>query len=629
MKPSLPIFRVFALACSLASGILFGVIDAKAQDCNSINFGNSLEGYNARKKCVQEARERRLQAEQRAIQAEQRARQEAEARARNSRVQRDTGGSGTAFRNRNNSPNPSNFSSQQPRVIESQGGCFRDSDCSSGTACDNKARPGSTSVIAGRCVNFTSSTVGPSFANSITECRPCLNMGSSCIVKQAGSTVKGYECGDSVSGSGENSQQQAPGGGNRGQQSDPDALIQQAISLCSDEGFSETLFYPCQKNNAEAVKSCDPENNSTMNSVMDKINGATSKFNLITGTSVAAACTDAAALLQGANAAVASFRISCSSSRSSCTKSCGNAMQAFKECVRSSLANSGNALLSSQAAIIAAENSQAYAQMKQWNTQCVQMNAKLQQAEQSIMGFMASTVNAQQCKDLTASGAGFNCATNPNLPGCPGAANNDCSNPANAGSLVCVCSSNPRDPRCSSAKTTPELGKATSPDFGGNPSGNKTGIDLGSSKLSGPANGGEGGSRSAASTGAADGSGGSPNLGGDGIGGSDSGGEGGSDSIMNPEVHGGFFSGSGSGFGALGSSGDSGSGDSLGSPDLYAGFMRGDQAPNLADFLPGGQADPRAVTGEAFPDGITGPNTNIWKKINNRYQVVEPTLLAK
>jgi hypothetical protein len=52
--------------------------------------------------------------------------------------------------------------------------------------------------------------------------------------------------------------------------------------------------------------------------------------------------------------------------------------------------------------------------------------------------------------------------------------------------------------------------------------------------------------------------------------------------------------------------------------------------PDLRQFLPGGYADPRAhvgVTGlQVGIDGITGPHTDIWKKIQNRYQVLQGTL---
>jgi hypothetical protein len=33
------------------------------------------------------------------------------------------------------------------------------------------------------------------------------------------------------------------------------------------------------------------------------------------------------------------------------------------------------------------------------------------------------------------------------------------------------------------------------------------------------------------------------------------------------------------------------------------------------------------VAGSSGPDGITGPHSNIWQKVNNRYRTVVPTLL--
>jgi hypothetical protein len=41
---------------------------------------------------------------------------------------------------------------------------------------------------------------------------------------------------------------------------------------------------------------------------------------------------------------------------------------------------------------------------------------------------------------------------------------------------------------------------------------------------------------------------------------------------------------------------------------------------NLQQFMPGGANDPkRAIAGVVGPDGITGPNTNIFRKVNGRY----------
>jgi hypothetical protein len=53
-------------------------------------------------------------------------------------------------------------------------------------------------------------------------------------------------------------------------------------------------------------------------------------------------------------------------------------------------------------------------------------------------------------------------------------------------------------------------------------------------------------------------------------------------------------------------------------------------SPDLRQFLPGGFNDPRAYRGmtgfQSGIDGITGPHTDIWKKIQNRYQVLQGTL---
>ena len=51
--------------------------------------------------------------------------------------------------------------------------------------------------------------------------------------------------------------------------------------------------------------------------------------------------------------------------------------------------------------------------------------------------------------------------------------------------------------------------------------------------------------------------------------------------------------------------------------------------PSLPAISPGkpGAGGPGDAAGTAGPDGITGPHSNIWLKIQNRYQVVRPTLI--
>ncbi|MBV2168846.1 MAG: hypothetical protein KUL82_09075, partial [Bdellovibrio sp.] len=93
-----------------------------------------------------------------------------------------------------------------------------------------------------------------------------------------------------------------------------------------------------------------------------------------------------------------------------------------------------------------------------------------------------------------------------------------------------------------------------------------------------------------------------------------------------PGVNGGFY---GGGSGRLFGGGSGSGGGAVGGG--YGGRAVTGVAPtnpDLKKFLPGGQFDPkRGVSGLAGPDGITGPHSNIWQKIQNRYQVMMPTLL--
>jgi hypothetical protein len=75
-----------------------------------------------------------------------------------------------------------------------------------------------------------------------------------------------------------------------------------------------------------------------------------------------------------------------------------------------------------------------------------------------------------------------------------------------------------------------------------------------------------------------------------------------------------------------GSSGSSGSG---GSGYQSSGGSNGNQkmAVDLKQFLPGGKQDPsRSLAGISGPDGITGPNSDIWLKVNTRYRSVGPSM---
>jgi hypothetical protein len=71
------------------------------------------------------------------------------------------------------------------------------------------------------------------------------------------------------------------------------------------------------------------------------------------------------------------------------------------------------------------------------------------------------------------------------------------------------------------------------------------------------------------------------------------------------------------------------SGGGYDSPSTSAGGgASSNAAVDLKKFLPGGQMDPaRGIAGISGPDGITGPNSNLWEKVNIRYQEFSANLL--
>lgn len=103
-------------------------------------------------------------------------------------------------------------------------------------------------------------------------------------------------------------------------------------------------------------------------------------------------------------------------------------------------------------------------------------------------------------------------------------------------------------------------------------------------------------------------------------------GKGGSSTIGN--ILSGFF-GSGGGFGSGGFRKFLGGGK--GSSTSSSGESKRNGIPDLRQFLPGGMHDPtknRGIAGQFIGrDGMTGPHSDIWKNINNRYQYKRASLL--
>ncbi|UOE99927.1 hypothetical protein [Bdellovibrio reynosensis] len=382
------------------------------------------------------------------------------------------------------------------------------------------------------------------------------------------------------------------------------------------------LLEECTTQLESTAYSCDEKNDQGMSSVADSASQLALMMGQQTSASVQAACSGMANISQAANAAVAAYRINCSSEISTCKTVCSKA-KAFVAANARCLGADGQHVLS-------AFNAQAEGEAKK----CDAFTAKMEQANQAIQNYGNTSANASQCEELTSGDATPTpefCAANPSYPSCTNLAAVDCNDPTMASTnKVCICAKTPNDPACfnaqkagstlsaqaggldASSRLNAEKGEGSlfdGADLGGLPSiaqgsftpGGGEGVD-GQQGSGNPVSGGSGGSAGGANSG--EGSGGLEET--------------------STDVNGGFYGGGGAQFGSGGSSG-SGDGD-RGVAAVGPGGAPG--GPDLRKFLPGGQFDPRkGVSGMNGRDGITGPNSDIWQKVQNRYRVMAPSLL--
>lgn len=397
---------------------------------------------------------------------------------------------------------------------------------------------------------------------------------------------------------------------------------QQSANDCSAQ-YNE-LVAECSAAVQETSHTCDEKNDTGMNSVGDMASQLSLMFGQQTAGSVQAACSKMASLSAAANAAVAAYRMTCSNSIRSCRSACSRVLE-FVQGNPTCRIQGYQGTVGSSSVILENAESQA--------SRCDAFEGKVQQANQAISNYAGTMANASQCGADTAGDSqaiAQLCVTNPNLPGCKDTGPVDCTKPEMAANKVCICSRNPTDPTClnqSDAKGTAVYG-STDPSSRLNA---KTGgenylgelPDLPPIQPGRPSSGGAGEAidgRQGGSAGIASLSGGGSGGGG----GSSAAAEGEGDADAGHGVTAGFYGGGG-GFGGYGRGagvGGSGAAQRSASPGAGGG-------PDLRQFLPGGKYDPqsRGVAGASGPDGITGPHSNIWRKIQNRYQVLSPTLM--
>lgn len=391
----------------------------------------------------------------------------------------------------------------------------------------------------------------------------------------------------------------------------------------------DRLKSQCDAEIESTASTCDEKNDSGLNSVSGTASQMALQMGQQTSSNVQAACSGMADVSQAANAALAAYRLNCSNALSSCRKSCQELVDYAK--------NNESCLGGATPKTVAEDKLRT----------CSNYVAKVNEANQALRNYGQTNANASQCEKQTKGDETKPkdpitemCKATPNYPGCPGAAPVDCSNAEFARTnKVCVCINSPMDPMCSNQQKAGGESQVTNLIDSSSRVQTAGGADDISGDIPGlpgiqhaplpPGGGGEGidGQQGSGVHFDTAGGGGSGGLG---SGRSASSAEGATDD--NVAVNGGTYGGSGGSGNAGAYGGGGGDGSSYravaGSPGK--GGAANPKGPDLRQFLPGGKLDPRlrGVAGAQGVDGITGPHSDIWQKIQNRYRVISPSLLV-
>ncbi|MBK9324077.1 MAG: hypothetical protein IPM97_14220 [Bdellovibrionaceae bacterium] len=373
----------------------------------------------------------------------------------------------------------------------------------------------------------------------------------------------------------------------------------------------------CKSESASANQNCDSDRDSGLSQARSGLSNAAAGMGQQMGAQ--AACSDFGKALGAANGAVAAFTQVCSSAKNSCLSKCNSLKQALDRELSSPTAE-----CIGTNSHVAVELSHIMESAISEVDTCRGLDAKVQQGVAAVNNLKGTVEGAMNCAaqlDTTL----LYCKQNPNAIGCSAMAT-DCSNPTIAStSPVCICAKNPNDPSCSvSMKASSGRGGATDLASNAGLTGGSAGggLDTGLDNVDWQGRDWKKSNDTAEDPGGS--KGGRPIQDGSaGSGGSDGGSGSGADP-SSVSVNSGFRGGGGgSGGGFYGGAGGSGSAaaKAAGSADS--------KNPDLRNFLPGGKFDPRArgIAGISGPDGITGPHSNIWQKIQNRYQAEKPKLI--
>jgi hypothetical protein len=345
----------------------------------------------------------------------------------------------------------------------------------------------------------------------------------------------------------------------------------------------------CDTAVSEVLSYCMAENDSGMNQVMQMAQVFSRNMGMASASDIATACSGMGSLSTMANGALATFKGVCLAKASSCQTAC---------------ANNGAGL-----------------------NKCNDASKKAKGLETDILLTMYTANNAKKCADLTTNPWQKLCQQNPTMAGCSTSQYN-CSNPQFAAtSVVCICQANPRDPKCGAVAGPPtdtpvdtNLASSTShspgTDLGLSPGGDGLNFNPGESPNGLPA-----GNSQQPGGGGYSNPGGGGNSMGKGSAAKAAGG-GNQASNYNTKVNNGYYGAGGApAMGGTNNSGNANNRNQYGSAGNTTGKI------DLRQFLPGGKFDPRrGLAGISGPDGITGPSSDLFAKVNIRYRAVLPSL---
>lgn len=378
----------------------------------------------------------------------------------------------------------------------------------------------------------------------------------------------------------------------------------------------DTLVAQCQDATESAKTNCDFSGNSKVQQVLAMANGFKSQIETGATSNPAALCSQMGSLAQASDAAVAAYTAYCSAGYSSCSDACDSALKDAKA-------------LQSAPGVGATLTSEKITEIRKISRECAALSDNIQMATQNVQNYVSlNKLKSQTCGKAVGVDV---CVSDPTSLACQQKMATNCSNPTFAAtSTVCICMKNPNDSRCGNSNFA--TGISTKVSASGSAGGSDSGQSLDSfGGLGGDTSGSINDLSSSAGAKSDDtpskvNNAGRANVGMNG--GSGGGGRGGRGGSAGSEINTKIIGGYGMGRGGSGGSGGGGPGSSAAENPAARGGAGRRGSVDLHQFLPGGKMDPsRVLAGISGPDGITGPNTDIWTKINTRYFAVSPGLL--